>query len=102
MKNDLIKLVYDQVTQDQDGFEVNTPTEYECWAEMQSVKRTEFYAAAAAGMKVCLVVVINYMDYYRQDKKASKVIIEGTTYTIIRVYRKAKMDDVELTLAEVE
>lgn len=81
----------------------------ECFARIESVKRSEFYEADRVGVKLALSVYVNYEDF-----KAAAVVKEGgkkifpsmveldsDMYRIYRTYR-ADDDEIELILQEVE
>lgn len=105
MKNDIIYLLNVTTEQDADGFPVETLTEYECMADVQSAKRTEHYQASTVGINVSLVASINYDDYTEAivgGKKPERVKYEDCEYRITRTYRIKKHNSIELTLAEVE
>jgi len=61
------------------------------FADMQSLKRSEFYAAMAAGQKYDLVFVVHAEDWGNQNQ----VGFNGVTYSVERTYSK-KSGDVEL------
>lgn len=100
MKNDVVYLVTVTKSQDADGFETETSTEYEVMAEIKSIGRTEFYQAAHEGINVSLVAVIN-LDDFESVSTPSKLRYSGDLYRIVRTYKTSKLD-VELTLAQVE
>lgn len=111
MMNDVISLVTVlKKTKDADGFDIEENVKnLEVFAEIQSVKRDEYYKAVAAGVKVDMVVVVNEDDYNQnivledgKKKSPSKVIIENVPYRIYRSYRKPEKRTYELTLQEVE
>lgn len=109
-QNDIIKLITSACTgKDADGFPIDEILEeIEVFASVQSVKRTEYYAALRDGIIASKVVIINSDDYdscvvRRDDKKYTPnfVEIESDRYMIVRMYQT---DDytLELTLQEVE
>lgn len=105
MKNEIIKLVHITNTQDADGFPVSTRIEDEFWAEVKSVKRTEFYMAESAKTKVSDVFIMNNDDYKAfktTNGKPSLVVYDGDEYKIIRPYRNPKTRDMELTCVGVD
>lgn len=105
MKNDVLTLINVETTQDADGFSSTVETVFKVFAEIQSVKRAEYYQAAAVGMNVQLVAIVNYADYAQailNGKKPRMAKFDDVYYRIIKTYRQNKANDIELTLAEVE
>ena len=108
MKNDVIELVTVLKDVDTDGFEQEKERKsLEIMAELKSVKGSEFYQAASAGINVQSIAVVNIEDYeeaidWTEGKKTvpSLVIYDGTEHKIIRVWKKDRR--MELTLQEVE
>ena len=110
MKNDIINLIVVKKTPDQDGFEQETQIPTEVFADIRSIRSTEFYQAAHEGISVKIAAAINVDDYETAavvdeitQKKTypSLVDYEGTTYRIVRDYKTSKLR-MELTLQEVE
>ena len=66
------------------GLAVETPTDTQVFADVQSVRRQEFYAANAAGNSVEIVFIINADEYGGQ----MDVIYNGAAYTVVRSYQK--------------
>lgn len=58
----------------------------ETFAQMNSIRQSEFYQAAAAGMKPEITFTI-YKDEYAGEKKLEH---DGTVYQIIRTFAKEK------------
>ena len=56
------------------------------FADKQSVKRSEFYAAQTAGIKVDVVFTVHSEDFYDQ----TILIHNSTSYNIIRGYKKGE------------
>lgn len=108
MKNDVIELVAVLKGRDKDGFEKEKGRKtLEVMAEIKSVRQSEFYQAASAGIDVRIVAAVNIEDYEEaaivtDDKKTVPELIvhDNTEYKIIRVWKKGKR--MELTLQEVE
>ena len=66
------------------GFQKHNKTEgREVTAQIVSVRRTEFYAAAAAGMKPAAVFIVSEADYCDEVF----LIHEEKRYRVIRTYR---------------
>lgn len=108
MQNENIELVIVRKIPDKDGFESETMESMEVFAEIKSVKRSEFYQAARDGINVQLVAVVNTEDMEAatikeegKKRKPTLVKYDDTLYKIVREYRIAKTK-VELTLQEVE
>ena len=109
-QNDLIKLITIANTgKDADGFPIEEVLqETEMFSYVQSVKRSEYYAALKDGIVASKTIVINSDDYdgcliKKNDKKyrPNLVEIDSEKFSIIRLYQK---DDytMELTLQEAE
>ena len=85
------------ITQDESLNEVATYTERTVFVRPRSVFASEFYQAAAVGLKPALILVLsNFADY--DDEKL--VEYNGKEYTVTRVYQRPDKDAVELTLEE--
>lgn len=67
-----------------DSIEVETPVHVLC--DVQSVTRSEHYAAGASGLKPVIVFVINKYDYSGQKK----VEFEEKKYSVLREYSTNK------------
>lgn len=105
MKNDVVYLLSITTGRDEDGFPIQQEQEFEVFARIESVKRSEYYNAAAIGVKAEAVVVINEDDYTEcvsRIGKPSKVRIGDDDYKVVRSYHKRGGNDRELTLSEVE
>jgi SPP1 family predicted phage head-tail adaptor len=76
------------------GKAVQTAATTDVFADVQSVKRSEYYAADAAGQSVDIVFIVN-SDEYNGQKEA---VHNGTTYTIVRSYQTGQ-GRTELTCA---
>lgn len=82
-----------KVTPDiKDGFSTKTATTTEVWAEKQSAKRSEFYAAAGVKRNIDVVFVINALDYSDEEELEH----DGNIYDIVRAYQK-DLDHIELS-----
>lgn len=94
--SDRIKLRTWENGVDSAGFEVpGTLTAREVWADAQSVKRSEFYAAQNAGVRVDVVFAVRVEDY------AGEVEVEhaGVIYDVVRSYKKGGSGTVEINCA---
>lgn len=85
------------VTQDASLNEVTTYTEREVFVKPRSVYASEFYQAAAVGLKPALTLVMSSFADYDDEKL---VEYNGKEYTVTRVYQRPEKDTVELTLEE--
>lgn len=105
MKNEIVTFVTEITETDSSGFVQITGTESnDIFAEIKSVRQSEFYQAAAANVKVSIVAVINYDDWIAvtgPEKKTPKIYWDGMQYKVVRVYREPLSIDIELTLQEV-
>jgi SPP1 family predicted phage head-tail adaptor len=68
------------------GYTTETVSETTVYADVMSVKRSEFYAAGAAGMKADVVFVINADEYAGQ----AEVEYDGKIYDVIRTFQMAE------------
>ncbi|MGD6832578.1 phage head closure protein [Sutcliffiella halmapala] len=59
--------------------------------DAQSIQRTEFYAAAAHGLKPEYTFIVNKYDYQRQ----SEVEFDGVRYRVIRSYQPKSYKGIE-------
>lgn len=85
------------VTQDAALNEVVTYTEREVFVKPRSVFASEFYQAAAVGLKPALTLVLSSFADYEDEKL---VEYNGKEYTVTRVYQRPEKDTLELTLEE--
>jgi SPP1 family predicted phage head-tail adaptor len=77
---------------DANGVAITTNTDTQVYAERKSVKRTEFYAAQAAGVRADIAYVVNADDYGGQ-----MLVVDGATvYKVTRTYQVG-LGRVELT-----
>lgn len=86
-------LIYESITNNDEGNPVSVTTEIEVLVEEKSVKRAEYYAASQSGKIPELVLEIWKDDYeltkhYINNKKkyAEKVRYDGCEYNIERTY----------------
>lgn len=86
---DVVKLISVTTTENDMGDIIETPVERQIFADKQSVRQSEFYQAAATGLKPELMFVVRSIDYNQEPKLKHG----DKTYTIIRTYDK----DGELT-----
>ena len=97
-------LIYKNKTTDSCGFDAEEEQRYCIYANMQSVKRTEFYSAMQAGLKPSISIITRIEEFEQTkhivNKKpiyAQAVEIDGAEYKIIRTYCK-DTGTIELTL----
>ncbi len=86
---DVIELISITTTENDLGDVIEVPTERQVFADKQSVRQSEFYQAAATGLRPELMFVVRTIDYDNEPK----LKYNGKEYTIIRTYDK----DGELT-----
>lgn len=88
-----IKLIAITVTQDEIGNQVQEETATEVWAEETGVRQSEFYNAAATGLKPEKTFVLWANEYNGQ----TKIEAAGVKYKLIRAYNHpAKSEMMEL------
>lgn len=81
---DVIKLIDEVIVKDEYGNEkVSTSELKEVFALIASVGRSEFYAAAHAGLKPEITFQIRVADYDREEL----VEYDGMSYQVIRTYQ---------------
>lgn len=102
MYGDVINLLSDSTTTNSIGDAVKTPVSREVFADRKSIRQSEFYQAAAAGLKPEIMFEINLIDYegeryltYSEDPAE-----DPKHYTIIRTYEKDR-DKIELICKRV-
>lgn len=104
MKNEVIELLTIEEAQDADGFDKGKEFAFECMADVQTAKRSEFYEASKAGFNVRIVCSVNEDDYLsarlENGRHPSKVRYDGEVYRILRMYRDKLKKSIELTLIE--
>lgn len=105
MKNEIIELITETSTKDADGFPITTEKVFECFCDMQTTKRTEFYQAASVGYTaryVCLVDDVDYNICIDEIGRPTKVRYNGIIFKIFRDYHNKLSHSEELTLIEGE
>ena len=85
---EVIKLISVTVTENDMGDIIETPVEREVFADKQSIRQSEFYQAAATGLRPELMFVVRTVDYNQESKLKWPATDEGKEYTIIRTYDK--------------
>jgi len=86
---DVVKLISVTVTENDMGDIIETPVEREVFADKQSIRQSEFYQAAATGLRPELMFVVRTIEYNGE----TRLKYNGKIYDIIRIYDK----DGELT-----
>ena len=86
---EVIKLISTTTTENDMGDTIEVQDERQVFADKQSIRQTEFYQAAATGLRPELMFIVRSIDY--QDEK--KLKHNDKVYTIIRTYDR----DGELT-----
>lgn len=86
---DVIKLISYTTTENELGDTIEVPTERQVFADKQSVRQSEFYQAAATGLRPELMFVVRTIEYNGE----TRLKYNGKEYSIIRTYDK----DGELT-----
>ena len=71
---------------DKEGFLAETVTKTEVYADVQSVKRSEFYAARQIGIDLAISVKLRAADYTGQER----LVWNGTRYKVARSYTEAR------------
>ncbi|HWQ31101.1 MAG TPA: phage head closure protein [Negativicutes bacterium] len=85
----LIKQIY---TKDSNGNQIPAVTEDKFLCGKKSTSRSEFYNAAAAGLRPELILVVHAYEYAGQKA----IIFEGIRYKVVRTYATG-IEEVELT-----
>lgn len=99
--NDLITLISVKKEPDRNALQAEVEVDrLEVFADIRSVKRSEYYEADRAGVKLALSVYI-HADDYGAITKPSLVEYMGTKYRIYRTYQETDLS-IELVLQEVE
>lgn len=104
MRNELVELISIENGQDADGFPIATEFSFECFADIQSAKRAEFYEAAKAGYDIKVICVVSDEDYQsaieENGRKPTRVRYNDTLFRVLRDYKVKAKKSVELTLIE--
>lgn len=86
---DVISLITVTTTENELGDTIEVSTERQVFADKQSVRQSEFYQAAATGLRPELMFVVRTIEYNGE----TQLKYNGKEYSIIRTYDK----DGELT-----
>ncbi|ALS16916.1 hypothetical protein [Clostridium butyricum] len=96
-----LTLISTDVTYDDIGNPVETPKEIDIFCDMKSIGRTEFYNAAANGLKPSYIFVVHPYEYngetyveFSEDEKPKQ------RYKVMKTYKK-NMEELELTCEKV-
>lgn len=105
--NDVVTLITDKAITIKGNSTFEVLKEKELFADINSVKGAEYYAAMNAGVKVSLVITLDVDDYndliVRENGKKyypRLVLVDEDKYKIVRTYVKKKRY-IELTVQEV-
>lgn len=71
---------------DADGYPEEVVKDTRVFADVQSVKRTEFYAAKQIGIDLAITVKVRYGDYGDQER----LLFSGKEYKVERAYTSAR------------
>ena len=71
---------------DAEGFPAESVTQTEVYADVQSVRRSEFYAARQIGVNLAISVKLRAADYNGQER----LVWNGTRYKVERSYTEAR------------
>lgn len=95
MYNDLITLCDIELKEDKYGNEIeHEKNKKDVFAKIRSIRMSEFYAAANAGLQPSLEAIIG--DY--RDYSGEKIVKhDGETYRVLRTYRVGRQ--LEITLS---
>lgn len=85
--DDVCTLVKEVISYDAYGRTVVTKTSREVFCRVSGITRSEFYAAASAGMNPEITITLSdFMDY-----EGEKLVeYDGQTYSVIRTYRNSE------------
>ena len=86
---------------DADGYPAEVVKETRVFADVQSVKRTEFYAAKQIGIDLAITVKVRYGDYGNQER----LLFSGKEYkvAIVQQLDHASLDEIRVAIeAELE
>ncbi len=96
--DEMIALVSESYAVDELKQRVPADTSRPVWANIQSVTRSEFFAAGKSGLEPELVAVIPLVNYGGERV----AVVRGQTYAVYRTFVKEESDDVELYLQRKE
>jgi SPP1 family predicted phage head-tail adaptor len=87
--SDKIELIAITVTENSMGDMIETETETEVFANKRSIRQSEFYQAAATGLRPEIMFEVWSEEYSNQPR----LEYGGKQYTIIRAYDKGEITE---------
>lgn len=90
-------LIAEEISVNEIGQEQKAETARQVFCRTRAITRSEFYAAANAGLKPEAVLVLSSAKDYAGERH---VEWEGTRYTVMRTYQPEGSDSLELVLQE--
>ena len=96
MYNHELTLISENTDYDLIGNPIVTETKTDILCDQKSIGRTEFYKAAAEGLKPEYIFVMHGYEYNNEKK----VEFEGNTYKVMRTYSE-DFEEIELTCSKV-
>lgn len=101
--DDVIKLVSSTYTYDKYGNRVYTKTYRQVFCRVRSIGRAEFYQAAQSDLHPEFVFILShYKDYHNESEITYRPYgaAADKTYKIVRTYRNAESDELEIVVEE--
>ena len=96
-----LTLISSTITYDDIGNPIEAPTNIDILCSVKSIGRTEFYNAAANGLKPTLIFVVHPYEYNGETYvEFSEDESPKTRYKVVKDY-KVNMEDLELTCEKV-
>lgn len=96
-KIDTIRLIWEEIGKDEDGFEKNEEVSIDAFCKEKSVTRMEAYESMRAGVSVQAVFEIRQEDWEEtrhiangKPEYARKAEHDGRRYNIVRTYKAGK------------
>lgn len=93
MMHDVIKLLSITNTVNNAGDSISVPVEREVFADCKSIRQTEFYQAAATGLKPEIMFEVWSIEYAGEKQ----LKYEGKVYTIVRTFSKGELTELICT-----
>lgn len=87
--SDKIKLIAISHTENSMGDTIETETETEVFANKKSIRQSEFYQAAATGLRPEIMFEVWSEEYSSQQR----VKYDNKDYTVIRAYDKGELTE---------
>ena len=91
-----LTLISSTITYDDIGNPIETPTKVDILCGLKSIGRTEFYNAAANGLKPTLIFLIHKYEYNGE----ALIKFESSKYNVIKTYSTG-IEEIELTCEKV-